>query len=281
MIVFKNYFKIVKSFLPTIILFTVIFCFFAVFSSSSSGSNQIFTEKKAKIVIVNQDKKENFSKNIEEFLSKNMEIVELDSSETSLKDALFYREVDCVIVIPKNFAKDFFLGKNPLLHIRKVPDSGTSQAVEMLINRYITVADGYTKLGIAEEQMYTHLEKDFKQKVEVQKLTETQNSLEQAQYFYNFSNYVFLALTILIIGMIMTTYNHSSVHKRNLVSSVSIRKMNAFLFLGNFCFTILLWLFYVVLSMILYGNTMFTWPGYLLIINSFVFMIVCLSLGFL
>jgi ABC-2 type transport system permease protein len=85
----------------------------------------------------------------------------------------------------------------------------------------------------------------------------------------------------MIIGMTMSSFRERNIKWRNMSSPLPLRRINFELTLGNLVVSIMIWLIYVIISLILYYKVIFSINGLLLIVNSFVFMICALSLGFL
>ena len=277
MIVFRNYFKIIKKFLPIIIIYTTIFMFFAVMTTSFNSSNQ-FAVTKPNVGIVNNDSSlitETFIKYVE----SNAVIVDINNDENSLKDALFYRVVDYILIIPENYSKSLLTDLSLKIETMKVPDSYSSTYTEMLLNRFLNISNTYAKSGLDEATISSLILNDLESNTTVTTIESNNSNLEKINYFYNFANYTILAVSILIVGMIINIYNNKNIKKRNLVSSISYKKINRELFLGNACLTTLIWAIYVLISLILYKETMFTYNGLLVIINSFLFSITALSIG--
>ena len=120
MIVFKNYFRIVKSFIPTMILYTVIFTFFAVISSTANTSpGGTFTVSKPKVSIINNDEKTVLIESFTDYIEDNANIVEVNNNDTDIKDALFFREVAYILSIAENFTEDFMNGLKPKIETMK------------------------------------------------------------------------------------------------------------------------------------------------------------------
>lgn len=282
MIVFKNYFKIVKKFLSVIILYTVIFTFFAILSTSTDSSSVgDFSSSKPNVVIINNDEESSLSNTFVDYVKENSKIVKIDNDDEKLRDALFYREVDYILTIPSNYSELFINDNNIKIETMKVPDSYSSTYAEMLFNRFWNVASVYVKSGMTEEQISKIIINDLKEQAEVNLLESNFSELEKVNYFYNFINYTMIAICIFIVGMLINVFNNPNIKKRNIISKVSYKSINRQLFLGNACLTGLIWLLYVVISIILYRGVMFTSNGLLIIINSFVFCITTLSIGFL
>ena len=277
MIVFRNYFKIIKKFLPIIIIYTTIFMFFAVMTTSFNSSTQ-FTVTKPNVGIVNNDNSlitETFIKYVE----SNAVIIDINDDENSLKDALFYRVVDYILIIPENYGISLLTDLSLKIETMKVPDSYSSTYTEMLLNRFLNISNTYAKSGLDEATISSLILNDLESNTTVTTIESNNSNLEKINYFYNFANYTILAISILIVGMIINIYNNKNIKKRNLVSSISYKKINRELFLGNACLTTLIWAIYVLISLILYKETMFTYNGLLVIINSFLFSITALSIG--
>lgn len=283
MIVFKNYFKIVRSFIPIIILYTAIFTFFAV-ASASANSNPTgnFATTKLKVSIINNDKDTVLLDSFVDYIKDNAKIVKLGNDENDIKDALFFREVDYVLVIPKNFTADFMKGLKPQIETMRVPDSYSSTYLSMLLNRFLNVSNVYVTSGMDEKQIATNVKIDLKESVKVI-MPDNKNTtkLEMASYYYNFCNYTLIAICVSIVGMIMNSFNNRNIKRRNVISSTSYSKISRSLFLGNLCIMMLIWLLYVVMSFFLYGSAMLEMAGLLMILNSFIFSITILSIGFL
>ena len=280
MTVFKSYFKIVKKFLPVIMMYTVIFTFFAIIASGNTTMSD-FTESLPKIAIINNDEEGVLTKVFVEYVNEKSEIVEVEPESEKIRDALFYREIDYIIIIPKGYSKDFLEGNAPQIETMKVPDSYSSTYSEMLFNRFWNVAKVYLEVGMSELEISEIILDDLREEGSVSMLDTNQSELEQMKYFYNFTNYTILAICIFVIGMILTIFNNTNIKKRNTSSPLSYKKLNMQLFLGNACVTFLIWLLYTMIGIIMYGKAMFSINGLLMMLNTFVFCIVALSIGFL
>ena len=282
MIVFKNYFKIVKSFIPTIIMYSAIFLFFAIFSTQNSEEVTNFTEVKTNIAIINHDENTAFIQSFSDYIKEIAKVVEIDSDEDKLKDALFFREVDYIIVIPKDFSLDFLANKNPKLETMQLPDSYGSVLTENILNRYLNTAKFYVSQNISEEQVVQYTKEDLSKNVEV--IMETENKVDgiaKMSYFFNFMNYTLIALCVYIVALIMASFRTSTIRKRNLISAMPKSKFNTMLFLGNLSVVFLNWFAYMIVALILFKEALFTVQGGLMVLNSFIFVISALSIAFL
>lgn len=276
MTVFRYYFKLVKSFLPVILMYTVIFTLFGVVATTTGKTTSQFEMSEVKFIVHNMDTESRYTKAFIDYLKEYGTLIKVKNEE----DALFYREVDSILIIPKGFG-DSILNSNPLELSRKsVPDSANVAYFDLLINRYLQLSETYVKSGFTEEEILTIIDDDMKLHTKTSLIHKEQDDLIAPAAFYNFSNYTILAICIFVVGITMNIFYHSNIKKRNFASPISHRKINIQLFLGNSILVFLVWLLYVCISIILYGMTMLTPQGILLIINAFLFSTVALALGF-
>lgn len=282
MIVFKNYFKVMKKYKYVIIMYTVIFTMFAVMATNFSSDIGSFSSTKPKVAIVNHDTDTVLIDSFYDYLDENTKIVKLDEDEDSLKDALFFSEVEYILIIPKNFTEDFLSGKNPKINTMSYPLGYGNVYTEMLLNRFLNISQVYAQSGMNQEMIANNIKNDLKETATVTLNSKTNfASITSVNYYYNFMNYTLIAICVHIIGMILNSFNMTDIKRRNIVSNYSYKKINRQLFLGNLCLMAGIWLLYVCISFILYFDSMMTYYGLLMIINSFVFCITILSMGFL
>ena len=281
MTVFKTFLKILNENKSVVILYTVFLIFFSIFNMQTSDNSTNFVASKPDILIVNNDEEIGLTKNLVDYMKDNSKIIEVEDSEEARNDALFYREVNYIIYIPDNYREDFLNGKNPQIEIKSTGDYQASLA-EMLLNRYIKVANTYQKSADSEDNLITMINDTLAKqtKIEVTSKVDT-NSLSKATFYYNFANYSILAGCVYVICLILASFKEEKIKKRTVVSSMDYKKFNRKLLLSNSLFTIVLWLFYVILSFFLIGNVMFTPAGLIYIVNSFVFTICALSISVL
>ncbi|HHW69575.1 MAG TPA: ABC transporter permease [Tenericutes bacterium] len=90
-----------------------------------------------------------------------------------------------------------------------------------------------------------------------------------------------LSICIYVISIIMLTFNKEGIKKRNNISSTSIKRMNLELYLGNLVFVLCIFVLINIIAYFLLGDELLTKNGIIFIVNSFVFSICALSIGFL
>ncbi|MCI9291814.1 MAG: ABC transporter permease [Erysipelotrichaceae bacterium] len=280
MTVFKTYCKVLTKCKWPILLYTVILIFFSAFNTQNNDTSTMFSATRPKIHIINLDENSDVSKHFITYLNDHSDIIDFDSEE-AVSDALFYHKISCVITIPKNFGEDFYQGKDVHIDIKSTKDYQGS-LIEMMLERYVKVATAYVSIFDDHHDLFQAIDQTLATEVETSIASSLDSdSLNKAALYFNFSNYCLVAGCVFVICMILTSFKSDHIRKRTIISSLNYKKYNRQLLLSNGVFTFVLWLFYIVLSILLVGNAMFTLHGLLYMLNSFVFAFCSLCLAFL
>lgn len=281
MTVFKTYLKILKSCKTPIIMYTVFLILFGGLNMKTSETTQTFESTKPNVLIVNNDNNIGITKNLIDYIEENSNKVVIDDNEDARNDALFYREVNYIIYIPKNYRVDFLNNKNPKIEYKSTQDYNASLA-QMTLEKYIKTANIYNDIMDNEEDIIKNINETLKQNTDIELTSKLDtNNLSKATLYYNFMNYSIIAGLVYVICLILSSFNEQKVKKRTIISSTNYKKHNRDLLLSNGLFAIVLWIFYIGLSIILLGSIVFTIHGLIYIINSFIFMLCTLTIAFL
>lgn len=282
MTVFKNYLKVAKTYTLMIIGYTAIFLGLAIFAGSFNSTSTDYQSMDVKVAIINRDEDTNLINGFKEYIKDHGEIVELVDNQEELRDALFYRTVDYIMIIPDNYTDDFIDGKDVSIETMELPDAYSSIYSKNLLNKYLNTANLYLKAGIDDQELVKLIREDMNKNVEVEMLDQhNETDFSMAASYYNFSNYMLITITMIIITMIMVSFNEEKIKRRNLVSPVSYKNMNRQLLMGNYTVGLAIWLLYVLGSFVLYNEAMMTMNGLLLVINSLVLMIFIQAFSFM
>jgi len=281
MTVFNAFLKVLNKNKFVIILYTVILIIFGGLSLQTNDNSTNFIATKPDILIINNDKEVGITKSLIDYIKGKSNIINVKNEEDAINDALFYRDVNYIIYIPNNFRKDFLNKKNPKIQIKSTRDYQASLA-EMLLERYINLANIYNATFDNEEDIIKNINITLQKSVEAEVVSKLDtDNLSKATSYYNFANYSILAGCVYVICLILSSFKEKNISRRTIISSMNYKKYNKILLLSNLLFALILWIFYCILSFILLGNIMFTPHGLVLIINSFIFSICAVSIAFL
>lgn len=281
MIVFKTILKILNKLKGMLILYTVMLILITVLTQTSDNNLAKFEESKPDILIINKDEQSDLTNNFVKYLAKHANLADIDiKDEEKINDALFYRDVNYVIYIPKNFTNDILQGKKPIMNYKSTNDESASYS-QMLVNKYIKTALIYKDYYQAND-LIKKINETLSTNTNVKIKTHLDTSkVSAATRYFNFLNYAFLAGCVYCISMILASLKEENVNKRTIISSYSLRKYNRIVLLSNACVIFLMWLFYMILSFILFKKLMVSFNGILYMINSLVFAFCGLTIGFL
>lgn len=281
MIVFKTILKILNKLKGLIILYTIMLISVTLVNQTS-GNVDNFEEVKPSVIIVNNDKSKNgVTNHFIKYLKNHMEVKDMDiGNEEKIDDALFYRDVSLVVYIPDGFGEDLLDSKDVNVEYKISGDKGTSYG-KMLVQNYFDSFNIYNNYYDGDE-LFDRLDNalNLDVNVEVKSKLDT-NSLSRMARFFNFLNYAILAGCVYSISMILASLKSENVRKRTIVSSYDYKKYNRIV-LGACSIVIIgMWLLYMILALIIFKDLFISMNGLWYVINSFVFSLCSLCIGFL
>lgn len=280
MTIFKTFLKVLNKCKVPVLMYTIILLVFGGFNMRTSENSMSFTAVKPDIYIINRDHNSKLSSNLENYMKEHANIVNF-KEESLIDDALFYRDISYLIVIPEGYEQDFLAGKNPEIEVKSTGDYEASLA-SLMLERYMKTANVYLGLSNDPDTIVNRIHDTLETTSSIQMTTTLDTSaVAKASFFYNFLSYSMMAGAIYVICLILSSFYEEGVRKRTIISSMDIKKQNRILLLANMGFIFILWLFYIILSIILCGKVMFTKTGLLLMGNAFLFSIVCVTIAFL
>ena len=258
MTVFKTFWKILNKNKITVIIYTVMLLLFGASNMQTSEKSMNFVASKPDVLIINYDEEKGITKDLIKYIRNNSNILNIENNEDKINDALFYRDVNYVIYIPNNYSKDFMDGKNPQIEIKSTGDYQASFE-EMILSRYIKVASIYQKNITNEDELISKVNETISKQAETEITSKLDtNNISKATFYYNFASYSILACLLLIISLIMSSFNEEKIRKRIIVSNTNYKNHNKILLLSNCCYSLILWMFYVLISFVILGNIMFS-----------------------
>lgn len=280
MTVFNTFWKVINKYKGTIILFTVMLVAFGGINTTSSNNSLDFTNNKPDILIINNDQNKGLTKNLISYLKENTNVKNIKEEE-EIDDALFYRQVNYIIYIPKNYRNDILSGINPKIDIKTTGDYDSSLA-EIILTRYLKTQEVYSKTTSNEEELIGKINTNLKTKSEVS-ITSTVNTdkTSKASRYYNFASYSIMYTIIFIICMVLSSFNEKVIKKRTIISSMNYKTHNKLILKASFLYSIIVWLLFMILGIILFPDTVISLRGLIYTINAFIFTFASLTLALL
>lgn len=277
MTTYKTFLKVLRKNIWVIGLYTLILIVCMLGNTQNSQSMVNFTAAKPDVTVYDDDHSL-LSERLKNYMTERANIIELETEE-SLADALYYNGVDYVINIEKGFGEKTAKGEKPTMLVKSVGNYDAYLA-ETLFARFLKVAEALAPA--TEEDLVKNLDEILKHEIEVEMTSKLDvNALSNAQNYYNFMNYAILAGLVFAVAYSTAAFKKEMVKKRLLVSATSYKKINHQLLLCNLVMAMVLLLFYVLISLLMVGDIMFSINGALFIANAAAMSIFAVAFAFL
>ena len=277
MTVFKTYWKIVKKNIGIIILYTVMLLVFGTMNLKANKNSFEFISSKPDIIIVNNSSGI-ITDNLISYLKTNANVKNI-TNENDIDDAVFFRDANYVIYIPKEFENKIQNGKEFNIDI-KTNNSYDSYIASELLNRYLDVFSKYMNLYNDKILAIQKLDNTLNKKADV--VIENKTSLNsKTSLFYNFSSYSIMAIVIYIICLVLSSFNDEKISKRTNVSGMNYKTFNNYLYISSFTFTFIIFIVYLILSFLILKSSILNINGILYGLNMFIFFIVSFTIAIL
>lgn len=280
MTVFKTFWKVVKQYKGTIILYTVMLIIFGGMNMSTSENQMNFVASKPDILILNEDNQK-LSKNLEHYLEENSNLISIENKEEKINDALFYRDVNYVIYIPKNYSENVKKGLSPQIEIKSTGDYQASLA-QMMLQKYLQVQNIYQMKIKDEDNLIKKINETINKNasIEIVSKLDTKKTTNASTYF-NFASYSIMAVVIFVVCLVLSSFKEKNINKRTIISSTNYKKYNRSLLFASFIYTCIVWLLFILLGMFILKDTLFSLRGLIYVLNAFLFTFCSLTIALL
>ena len=277
MTIFKTYWKIVKKNIGIIILYTVMLLVFGTMNLKANKNSFEFISSKPDIIVVNNSSGI-ITDNLISYLKTNANVKNI-TDENDIDDAVFFRDANYVIYIPKEFENKIENGKEFNIDI-KTNNSYDSYIASELLNKYLDVFSKYMNLYNDKILAIQKLDNTLNKKASV--VIENKTSLNsKTSLFYNFSSYSIMAIVIYIICLVLSSFNDEKISKRTNVSGMNYKTFNNYLYISSFTFTFIIFIVYLILSFLILKSSILNINGILYSLNMFIFFIVSFTMAIL
>jgi ABC-2 type transport system permease protein len=277
MTIFKTYWKIVKKNIGIIILYTVMLLVFGTMNLKANKNSFEYISSKPDIIIVNNSSGI-ITDTLISYLKTNANVKNI-TDENDIDDAVFFRDANYVIYIPKEFENKIENGKEFNIDI-KTNNSYDSYIASELLNKYLDVFSKYMNLYNDKILAIQKLDNTLNKKASV--VIENKTNLNsKTSLFYNFSSYSIMAIVIYIICLVLSSFNDEKISKRTSVSGMNYKTFNNYLYISSFTFTFIIFIVYLILSFLILKSTILNINGILYSLNMFIFFIVSFTMAIL
>ncbi len=286
--VYKTFFKVLRKYKMSLIMYSAIMIFMIwIFASeSSSGSNDI-VQKKYSLLVVDEDNSE-ISKEFVSYLGKKHSLDDGKYTDDQIKDMLFYENISEYIVIPKGFGETIdsvveskkngkTVNEDDFEDLLQATyDDGMPRGIfiNMQINQYLNAVTDYMASG----ENLTDASKRADEALDISEFTtfQEEETDDNAVKYTSFLVLPYGILSIIFSGVIpvIIAFNEKEKKNRTAVSSIKLTTRNISLILGaaTVAFAVAT-IFIIVITLKNGGDFAFTNAWWLSVLNTFIYTI--------
>lgn len=272
MIVFKNYFKIIKRHKFSILVYSVVFLVLAIIFSLSEG-DEVGDYNSVKVPVVIQNESESpIALALVDHLKS--EFMEANVDMENIEDELFYERAAALIRIPSDFEEGYEV------EIKTKGEGQKSFLVEQSINAFLNNVEIYQRAGFEENEAIKNTVDDLSKKADV-KITDQLNSEGETyvQSYFNFLHFALISQVVLVVTTVMVSYKKEAIRNRNEVAPVTKQSQSLQLILGHVFFSVIIWLSYMIIFALLWGEGLGLISTKYMMLNSLIFTIMTVTMA--
>lgn len=282
--VFKAFFMIANRNKMSVIVYIGIFFALTLMLSGAGQKNDKtqFSQTSLEIAVDNKDQGE-LGEGLVKYLSEKNNIKDMPEEREELLDAMYYEELDYVLVIPEDFSRLFMERKrNQLLEGTIVPGSTVASLAETEISQFLNILAMYADSGYQQAEAVKMTLKIMQEESKVEFLDAYgEKGKEPVLYYLQYLPYIFICVMIISLGLVLMVFSKKDIDARNKCSAMSFTSRNLQMILGSIILMIMEYVLFMGMAVILYPEYMLSIRGVLSWANAFAFMLLSLSLAFL
>lgn len=216
-------------------------------------------------------------------LERKQEMVEIGDDLQAIRNALYYRTVEYVLILPEDLEARFAAGESAVQRVT-APGSVMGFYIDTQVNAMLNQVRLCLAGGLSMEDACARALELSSLSGEVRLSDRNGNSgiLPGHNYYFRFMPYAFLGSVITTVSLVLMEFKKKELKSRMQCSAVPLYRQNlaaagAFLTVG-----VLVWLICIAFGTLVYRRPLLTDRSLgLYLLNSFVFMLAALSLGYL
>lgn len=278
--VFKTFIKIALRNLGLAIMYISIFTSlsFGLARSSEKNEQLSFTDSKIKIAVIDKDNSET-SKALYNFLDEIHTIVDIGEDEESISDELYYKNVLQVITIEEGFEKKVMDGNSEgAISSYESPGSNSSYIVENQVNSYVSTVMTYLSAGFSKTEAFEKTKAAVTSEVTVTfPDDEKPEKPSPISYFFTFVPYMLFCAILNVIAPMVMIWNRTEIRKRTAISSMKFSTRNAGVIGAMTVCSIGILILFGLVAAIVFKGAFFTESAIYYMLNTAVYLLVCLS----
>ena len=283
MTVFRGQMKIAKRNIGIIVMYFVIFAGVSIALQQSKAANDksasVFSDYSVSVGIVDRDKSD-LSNGIIEFLSKIHKVKVLEDDMGAIKESLYYFENDVILQIPKGLEENIDTAGYKI-GVTEVPGYNHYMYIRSQINDVLNCIKSYVAAGYSIDEAFEKMSLQENSKISLVDINGNGGKAPAFADMFGFFPYICMAILGNVVGLMLACIRKKNIRKRMEASATSLKRQNFENILALILVGIAIWGAFLIVTIVFNGKEVINnenLPYY--IVNSFVMMIVTLSMSF-
>ncbi|MFT3951223.1 MAG: ABC transporter permease [Oscillospiraceae bacterium] len=260
-------------------LFGVLTTFFS--QSAADPTTQAFHLEGATFAVIDRDDTD-LSRSLTTYLAGKATQAEIADNEKAIKDTLFFRTADLILVIPEGFTDKAAAGSAPEITSYVIPNETSGFMLKNLTDGYLRTATAYHLATGAFAFDKINADLDQTAAVTLTGTSAAQSGNLSVSSLFNFVGYPLLALMLFAIPLVLVEFTKTDIRRRNLCAPVNVTRFYLAIFAGCVTVALGIFVFFALVALHAAGaDALFTTRGVLFLLNMLLCVLVSLALGFL
>ncbi|HHU13021.1 MAG TPA: ABC transporter permease [Clostridiaceae bacterium] len=284
--IFKTTLRIVRAHLAAFLVYLALPVFMTAMFVGFSPAQGLDAYQNSEVVFAVFDRDQSVvSQGLIACLENGNNRVDLPDDRDSIRDSLFYMQTAYVLDIPAGFGARLLdpAGEPPVLGRQTAPDTMAPSALDGRIRRFVTFVERFRDLE-PDAAPGTIVDKALQAAGTTGTVileSPPDSAMQNLPQPFRFLAYTMLNLSLLIIAQTVLSFRQRQIQERNFVSATPPVTINRRLLFSVLFVCFAAFFFNVLPVALLTGRTMLQASGLLLLLNTFCFALVSVSLGFL
>ncbi|MBE5939701.1 MAG: ABC transporter permease [Lachnospiraceae bacterium] len=282
--VFKLYFKVLRKYIGTMIMYVGIFIGITlgvIVPQAVRNQEKNYTDEKCDFAVFDYDESI-LSKALTAYLetTHNLKVIKNDNKET-IQDELYIMNIHSVIRINEGFEEAFKTGKvEEFLETYVIPGTITATLFEQNLNSYLSVVNTYIAAGFSVDEATKKADEVAKTSTEIIENDEKAKAESALSIYFKYASWVFIAMCVSGITVVLIALNKKELRNRIECSAYKFVKMNMEIVLGVVVTGVIICAVFVVAALIVFPEQMLEPKAVLYVLNALCIMAVALAITF-
>lgn len=289
--VFKLFFKIAKSKLPSGLIYIIVFfaiCFPLVKVATKEFN---FEDTSIDITIYDEDNTAE-SKSLIDSIAKNNTIKELKKDSQVILDAMYYEQVDYCLTIKKGYAEklaktDVADMKDSLFETYHLHDSYATAMMQQYLDEYVRMTRSFIKSGNDLSEAIKKTEEKISIQTDISFAEFDSGDVKDENYgegiasVFRYLPYLLISVLLNVLSPVLLVLKKKDQRYRMNCSSLPSSKYIVQIFAGSALIVLGIWLIFMIGGTIINGGMFTGTNAYIAILNSFIFALIAATIAIL